>query len=58
MQNGKWVPFQAKDVQMEFVRIDPFVRAFLVPDAAGVFKVNRPNQEKLVPEWLINSHVT
>lgn len=39
MQNGKWAPFQAKDVQMEFVRIDPFVRAFLVPDAAGVFKV-------------------
>ena len=27
--NGKWVPFKAEDVQLEFVRIDPFVRTFL-----------------------------
>ncbi len=26
LKNGKWVPFTANDVQMEFVRIDPFVR--------------------------------
>ena len=26
---GKWVPFRASDVQMEFVRIDPFVRLTL-----------------------------
>lgn len=26
----KWVPFNAKDIQMEFVRIDPFVRTTLV----------------------------
>ena len=24
--NGKWVAFDGKDMQMEFVRIDPFVR--------------------------------
>lgn len=24
--NGKWVPFNADDVQLEFVRIDPFIR--------------------------------
>ena len=47
---GEWVPFKADDVQMEFVRIDPFVRQrminkngiltakFKVPDVYGVFK--------------------
>jgi len=48
--NGAWVPFTATDVQMEFVRIDPFVRQtmasnnglmtaqFKIPDVYGVFK--------------------
>jgi len=47
---GEWVPFKGNDVQMEFVRIDPFVRQtmvnnngklsaqFTVPDVYGVFK--------------------
>jgi len=46
----RWVPFQGKDVQLEFVRIDPFIRTtlknnngnlsveFKVPDVYGVFK--------------------
>ena len=53
--NGKWVGYDGKDMQMEFVRIDPFVRItldnkkdgkmvgeFKVPDTYGVyqFKVN------------------
>lgn len=50
MVNGKWVPFQAKDVQLEFIRLDPFVRAtmtnsngnfnikFKIPDVYGIFK--------------------
>ncbi|PIC45446.1 hypothetical protein B9Z55_005462 [Caenorhabditis nigoni] len=50
LKNGKWVPFQGKDVQLEFVRVDPFVRAtlknnngrlsaaFKLPDVLGVFK--------------------
>merc|ERR1711887_216067 len=52
--NGEWVAFDGKDMQMEFVRIDPFVRVtmenkaghmiakFKVPDTYGVyqFKVN------------------
>ncbi|KHJ84351.1 Dolichyl-diphosphooligosaccharide-protein glycosyltransferase subunit [Oesophagostomum dentatum] len=29
LRNGKWIPFSAKDVQLEFVRIDPFVRTTL-----------------------------
>ena len=29
LENGKWVPFDADDVQLEFVRIDPFVRTSL-----------------------------
>jgi oligosaccharyltransferase complex subunit beta len=48
--NGVWVPYKADDVQMEFVRIDPFVRQrminkngqltakFKIPDVYGVFK--------------------
>ncbi len=53
-KGNKWVPFLGKDVQLEFVRIDPFVRLtlknngghlegkFKIPDVYGVyqFKVN------------------
>jgi len=50
LKNGEWVPFTADDMQMEFIRIDPFVRQkmissgglftakFRVPDVYGVFK--------------------
>lgn len=34
---GTWKPFQAQDMQLEFVRIDPFVRATLQPSKEGVF---------------------
>lgn len=51
-ENGKWTPYQANDVQLEFVRIDPFVRQtmqrerndgtyvarFKVPDVYGIYK--------------------
>jgi len=49
-KNGKWVPFEATDVQLEFVRIDPFVRAtmkreggryvarYRIPDVYGVYQ--------------------
>lgn len=48
--DGKWVPYDANDVQLEFVRIDPFVRIplkkkggkyeaqFKIPDVYGVYK--------------------
>jgi len=36
---GVWKPFQAQDLQMEFVRIDPFVRATLKPSPSGRFSV-------------------
>lgn len=48
--DGKWVTFKGKDVQMEFVRIDPYVCQFMkqsktgfyiefkVPDVYGVFQ--------------------
>ncbi|XP_065842539.1 dolichyl-diphosphooligosaccharide--protein glycosyltransferase 48 kDa subunit-like [Oscarella lobularis] len=35
---GKWVPFRASDVQMEFVRIDPFVRLTLNSTKNGIFR--------------------
>jgi oligosaccharyltransferase complex subunit beta len=50
LENGKWVPFVADDVQLEFVRIDPFVRTtltgkagifhtkFMLPDVYGVYQ--------------------
>ncbi|XP_038677832.1 dolichyl-diphosphooligosaccharide--protein glycosyltransferase 48 kDa subunit [Scyliorhinus canicula] len=50
LSNGKWVPFDGDDIQLEFVRIDPFVRTYLkkkggkysvqfkLPDVYGVFQ--------------------
>jgi len=50
LKDGKWQPYKADDVQLEFVRIDPFVRTtlkqtngkysvqFKLPDVYGVFK--------------------
>lgn len=50
LKDGKWTPFTGKDVQLEFVRIDPFVRTTLVqkngkfqakfklPDVYGVYQ--------------------
>ncbi|XP_029292461.1 dolichyl-diphosphooligosaccharide--protein glycosyltransferase 48 kDa subunit [Cottoperca gobio] len=47
---GRWVPFNGEDIQLEFVRIDPFVRTYLkkkgdkysvqfkLPDVYGVFQ--------------------
>ncbi|XP_050420417.1 dolichyl-diphosphooligosaccharide--protein glycosyltransferase 48 kDa subunit [Adelges cooleyi] len=50
-ENGKWVPHNANDVQVEFVRIDPFWRGnlksvgsgkyeftFKIPDTYGVYQ--------------------
>merc|ERR1712241_124361 len=49
-RDGKWVAYNGKDVQMEFVRIDPFVRLtlenknghfegkFKIPDVYGVYQ--------------------
>merc|ERR1719378_80248 len=37
MVDGKWMPFQANDVQLEFFRIDPFVRINLKSSPDGVF---------------------
>lgn len=51
LRDGKWVPYDTDDVQLEFVRIDPFVRLFMkrqngkylakfkVPDVYGVYKL-------------------
>ena len=29
LSQGRWVPFNGDDIQLEFVRIDPFVRTYL-----------------------------
>ncbi|XP_075969128.1 dolichyl-diphosphooligosaccharide--protein glycosyltransferase non-catalytic subunit Ost48 [Anticarsia gemmatalis] len=38
LKNGKWQPFEAKDVQLEFVRIDPFIRTTLQKKPNGVYE--------------------
>ncbi|XP_053625497.1 dolichyl-diphosphooligosaccharide--protein glycosyltransferase 48 kDa subunit [Plodia interpunctella] len=38
LQHGQWKPFEAKDVQLEFVRIDPFVRTTLKSKPNGVYE--------------------
>jgi len=52
LENGVWKGYAAKDIQLEFVRIDPFVRTFLtqadgkgkyeakfkIPDVYGVYQ--------------------
>jgi len=50
LKDGTWVPFDTSDLQLEFVRIDPFVRTtlkkkgkkyvaeFKLPDVYGVYK--------------------
>jgi len=38
LENGKWKPFDAKDIQLEFVRIDPFVRTTLKPVGNGKYQ--------------------
>ena len=37
LENGKWKPFQANDMQMEFVMLDPYVRKTMVADNTGKF---------------------
>lgn len=50
-QGNRWVPYDIDDVQLEFVRIDPFVRTLLknksngkyesifkIPDVYGVYQ--------------------
>jgi len=50
LSEGRWIPFDGDDIQLEFVRIDPFVRTYLqkngdkysvqfkLPDVYGVFQ--------------------
>lgn len=37
LSNNKWVPYDKNDVQLEFVRIDPFVRTKLSRSTKGVY---------------------
>ncbi|VVC96630.1 unnamed protein product [Leptidea sinapis] len=38
LKNGKWQPFEGNDVQLEFVRIDPFIRTTLQRKPNGVYE--------------------
>lgn len=67
-KDGSWKPYGGTDVQMEFVRIDPFVRLplkknsktgrfgidFKLPDVYGVFQF-KMNYERLGWTFLSSS---
>ena len=36
-KSGEWVPYKDDDVKLEFVMLDPYVRAPLVHDNKGVY---------------------
>ena len=36
LSKGSWVPFDGKDIQLEFVRIDPFVRTYLKKNGMNI----------------------
>jgi oligosaccharyltransferase complex subunit beta len=38
--DGSWQPYRADDVQMEFVMLDPYIRATLQHDSQGNFSTN------------------
>lgn len=68
---GKWSPYLANDVQLEFVRIDPFVRQtmvhkedgtylakFKVPDVYGVYKFQVDYQKDGLTRLFSSSQVS
>lgn len=38
LSGNKWVPYEANDLQLEFVRIDPFVRMTMTPSGYGRYE--------------------
>ncbi|XP_050413195.1 dolichyl-diphosphooligosaccharide--protein glycosyltransferase 48 kDa subunit [Patella vulgata] len=72
LTDGQWKPFQGKDVQLEFVRIDPFVRttlkqkngllyvSFKLPDVYGVYQFrvdyNRVGYTRLFSTTQVSVH--
>lgn len=50
LSNGRWVPFDGDDIQLEFVRIDPFVRTFL--KKKGKYFLHEKLQEGNPRLWL------
>lgn len=39
LSKGSWVPFDGKDIQLEFVRIDPFVRTYLKKNGMNISEI-------------------
>lgn len=38
LDEGKWKPYNADDIQLEFVRIDPFIRTTLKRQPSGAYQ--------------------
>eukprot|EP01027_Heterolobosea_sp_BB2_P027019 GEZU01042190.1.p1 GENE.GEZU01042190.1~~GEZU01042190.1.p1 ORF type:complete len:448 (+),score=162.97 GEZU01042190.1:23-1345(+) len=36
---GKWVPYVANDIQMEFIMLDPYIRTDLKHEGGGLYKI-------------------
>ncbi|TWW56270.1 Dolichyl-diphosphooligosaccharide--protein glycosyltransferase 48 kDa subunit [Takifugu flavidus] len=71
LSEGRWVPFDGDDIQLEFVRIDPFVRTYLkknggkysvqfkLPDVYGVFQFKvsvRPLQHTQYERFIASAY--
>lgn len=41
LSEGRWVPFDGDDIQLEFVRIDPFVRTYLKKNGMLLWLYNK-----------------
>ncbi|KAK0178673.1 hypothetical protein PV327_007543 [Microctonus hyperodae] len=38
LSGDKWIPYEANDIQLEFVRIDPFIRMTMTPSGYGRYE--------------------
>lgn len=56
LKDGKWVPFQRNDVQLEFVRIDPFVRTTL--QNKGILFLKRSFSARYYAVYASGTHFT
>lgn len=57
LSEGRWVPFDGDDIQLEFVRIDPFVRTYLKENGTPPV-VNHKHLNKFIIHFLLsNSNV-
>lgn len=48
LSEGRWIPFDGDDIQLEFVRIDPFVRTYLKKNGMLLWLLNLYNPNSFI----------